>query len=55
MFPFTDENINPEGGHVKAADVALYGLHTIIPLMNADLLKVRKELSLSLFYIECIK
>ncbi|VDI81588.1 Hypothetical predicted protein [Mytilus galloprovincialis] len=38
-FGEDNENINPEGGHVKAADVALYGLHTIIPLMNADLLK----------------
>ena len=35
---------------LSAADVALYGLHVIIPLMSSDVLMVRKKSFISLLF-----
>jgi len=35
-----DETAQFEGSEVSAADVVLYGLNIIVPLMTAELLKV---------------
>lgn len=42
---FTAEEVFPEsGGQVSASDVVLFGLNTIIPLMNEELLTVNTSL-----------
>ncbi|KAL5009683.1 hypothetical protein ScPMuIL_011988 [Solemya velum] len=38
-FSDAEEGVPQNGGQVSAADVVLYGLNTIIPAMNTDLLK----------------
>jgi hypothetical protein len=42
VFTILDEtdNGNSQTGNVCAADVVLYGLNIIVPLMTAELLKV---------------
>ena len=37
--------------HLSAADVALYGLHVIIPLMSSDVLMVRRKPFISLLFV----
>jgi len=41
------ENVNTPAGGTCAADVVLYGLNIIVPLMTAELLKVVASLFLA--------
>ncbi|KAJ8315064.1 hypothetical protein KUTeg_007214 [Tegillarca granosa] len=47
-FSDPEEGVPQSGGQVSAADVVLYGLNTIIPIMDANLLKLCLETVASL-------
>lgn len=50
MIPVLDETDGNTQGKVCAADVVLYGLNIIVPLMTAELLKVTVFAALQLIY-----